>query len=180
MDQFAGEGVRALRNSRLWSKSDDGARRARQSAGSSCTRTTRRRGASARRRRSALALDIRRPSLGEPLPATLAEHAGVVVFGGPMSANDDLDWVPREIDWLGVPLREDKPLLGVCLGAQMLARQSGRPGLHLSRQAQRNRLLPASRRRRTADRCAPRRSLATSIIGTATASSCRAARGCWR
>jgi GMP synthase (glutamine-hydrolysing) len=72
------------------------------------------------------ALDIRRPSLGEPLPATLAEHAGVIVFGGPMSANDDhLDWVRREIDWLAVPLSEDKPLLGVCLGAQMLARRLG-------------------------------------------------------
>ena len=72
------------------------------------------------------ALDIRRPSLGEPLPATLAEHAGAIVFGGPMSANDDhLDWVRREIDWLAVPLSEDKPLLGVCLGAQMLARQLG-------------------------------------------------------
>ena len=71
------------------------------------------------------ALDIRRPSLGEPLPATLAEHAGAIVFGGPMSANDELDWVRREIDWLAVPLGEDKPLLGVCLGAQMLARQLG-------------------------------------------------------
>jgi len=71
------------------------------------------------------ALDIRRPSLGEPLPATLAEHAGAIVFGGPMSANDELDWVRREIDWLAVPLAEDKPLLGVCLGAQMLARQLG-------------------------------------------------------
>ena len=73
-----------------------------------------------------LALDIRRPSLGEPLPATLAEHAGAIVFGGPMSANDDhLDWVRREIDWLAVPLAENMPLLGVCLGAQMLARHLG-------------------------------------------------------
>ena len=72
------------------------------------------------------ALDIRRPSLGEPLPATLAKHAGAIVFGGPMSANDDhLDWVRREIDWLAVPLSENKPLLGVCLGAQMLARHLG-------------------------------------------------------
>jgi len=72
------------------------------------------------------ALDIRRPSLDEPLPTTLADHAGAIVFGGPMSANDDhLDWVRREIDWLAVPLREDKPLLGVCLGGQMLARQLG-------------------------------------------------------
>lgn len=71
------------------------------------------------------ALDIRRPALGDDLPKTLAAHAGAIVFGGPMSANDDLDFVKREIDWIGVPLKEDKPFLGICLGAQMLARQLG-------------------------------------------------------
>ena len=70
-------------------------------------------------------LDIRRPSLGEPLPETLADHSGVIVFGGPMGANDTLDWVRREIDWLETPLAEAKPTLGVCLGAQMLARALG-------------------------------------------------------
>lgn len=70
-------------------------------------------------------LDIRRPSLGEALPATLDDHDGAIVFGGPMGANDDCDWIKREIDWLATPLREEKPFLGICLGAQMLARQLG-------------------------------------------------------
>ena len=70
-------------------------------------------------------LDIRRPSLGEALPTTLREHAGVVVFGGPMCANDADIWIQREIDWLGVPLGEGKPFLGLCLGAQMLAKRLG-------------------------------------------------------
>ena len=71
-------------------------------------------------------LDIRRPCLGEPLPKSLSGHDGAIVFGGPMCANDEsLDWMRREIDWLAVPLAEDKPLLGLCLGAQMLARQLG-------------------------------------------------------
>ena len=70
-------------------------------------------------------LDIRRPSCGEPLPDRLADHDGVVVFGGPMGANDILDWVRREIKWLETPLAEDKPVLGLCLGAQMLARALG-------------------------------------------------------
>jgi GMP synthase (glutamine-hydrolysing) len=70
-------------------------------------------------------LDIRRPRFGDPLPETLDGHTGAVIFGGPMSANDPDDFVRREIDWIGVPLREQRPFLGICLGAQMLASQLG-------------------------------------------------------
>ena len=70
-------------------------------------------------------LDIRRPSIGDPLPRSLAEHDGVVVFGGPMCANDECGWLRREIDWLETPLAEETPFLGICLGAQMLARALG-------------------------------------------------------
>lgn len=70
-------------------------------------------------------LDIRRPPLGDPLPATLEGHAGAVIFGGPMSANDEDEFIRREIDWISVPLKEEAPFLGICLGAQMLVRQLG-------------------------------------------------------
>lgn len=70
-------------------------------------------------------LDLRRPRYGDPLPKTLAGHAGAVIFGGPMSANDNDDFVRQEIDWIGVALKEEKPFLGLCLGAQMLARHLG-------------------------------------------------------
>jgi GMP synthase (glutamine-hydrolysing) len=70
-------------------------------------------------------IDIRRPCLGEELPPTLAGHAAVVVFGGRMSANDKDEFIRREIDWMAVPLAEEKPFLGICLGAQMLARHLG-------------------------------------------------------
>lgn len=42
-----------------------------------------------------------------------------------MSANDPHDYVRAEIDWLKVPLKENRPYLGICLGAQMLARHLG-------------------------------------------------------
>lgn len=70
-------------------------------------------------------LDVRRPRFGQALPRTLAEHSGAIVFGGPMSANDDEQYIQDEIDWLSVPLDEGAPLLGLCLGAQMLARNLG-------------------------------------------------------
>ena len=44
-----------------------------------------------------------------------------------MSANDPDDYVRREIDWIEIPLREQRPFLGICLGAQMLAKQLGAP-----------------------------------------------------
>ncbi len=70
-------------------------------------------------------LDVRRPRFGDALPPSLEEHVGVVIFGGPMSANDEDGYIRQEIEWLAVPLAEQKPFLGVCLGAQMLARHLG-------------------------------------------------------
>src|SRR5436190_11155714 len=70
-------------------------------------------------------LDIRRPRFGDPLPETLTDYAGAVVFGGPMSANDNEDYLRRETEWMAVPLGEQAPLLGLCLGAQLLARHLG-------------------------------------------------------
>ncbi|MFC5384886.1 glutamine amidotransferase [Aquamicrobium segne] len=70
-------------------------------------------------------LDICRPPLGDQLPETLAAHAGAVVFGGPMSANDPDEFVKRETEWMRVPLEENKPFLGICLGAQMLVNHLG-------------------------------------------------------
>jgi GMP synthase (glutamine-hydrolysing) len=71
------------------------------------------------------ALDIRRPRFGDPLPERMDGHAGAIIFGGPMSANDPDDFIRREIDWIGVPLGEGAPFLGICLGAQMLVKRLG-------------------------------------------------------
>lgn len=76
-------------------------------------------------REAGYSLDMRRPRFGDLLPRTMDAHDGAIVFGGPMSCNDDEAWIRREIDWIGVPLRAGKPYLGICLGAQMLARHLG-------------------------------------------------------
>jgi len=72
-------------------------------------------------------LDIRCPSLQDQLPATMDEHEGVVIFGGPMSANDSetFPFIRTELDWIGTALDSQKPFLGICLGAQLLARVLG-------------------------------------------------------
>jgi GMP synthase (glutamine-hydrolysing) len=76
-------------------------------------------------RRNGYALDIRKPRFGDALPETLADHCGAVIFGGPMSANDKDEFVVRETEWIGVALKEEKPFLGICLGAQMLTNHLG-------------------------------------------------------
>jgi GMP synthase (glutamine-hydrolysing) len=72
-------------------------------------------------------LDIRCPSNNEQLPTTMDSHDGVVIFGGPMSANDSetLPFIRQELDWIPIALAADKPFLGICLGAQLLARVLG-------------------------------------------------------
>ncbi len=51
----------------------------------------------------------------------------LVVLGGPISANDELNYpfVAREIAMLRQRIAADKPTLGICLGAQMIARALG-------------------------------------------------------
>ncbi len=72
-------------------------------------------------------LDIRIPSVGQELPVSLDNHQAVVVFGGPMSANDDqtLPHIRTELDWIPTAITSAKPFLGICLGAQLLARVLG-------------------------------------------------------
>ena len=72
-------------------------------------------------------LDIRRPALGEALQDNVDDYAGAVIFGGPMSANDDCehDYLRTEIDWIAKPLAAGVPFLGICLGGQLLARALG-------------------------------------------------------
>lgn len=73
-----------------------------------------------------------KPLAGQALPHH-GEVAGAVVMGGPMSV-DETDRHPElatERDWLAEAVRRELPVLGICLGAQLLARALGaevRPG----------------------------------------------------
>jgi GMP synthase (glutamine-hydrolysing) len=67
------------------------------------------------------------PGAGEPMPAPPAEFDAVAVFGGGMNVRDAerLPWMRAEIELLRDVLQERVPVLGVCLGAQLLAAASG-------------------------------------------------------
>jgi len=65
------------------------------------------------------------PFGGTPQPA--ASYDCVLVFGGSMhpDQDDDFTWLEREAEFLAETLASDVPVLGVCLGAQMIARAAG-------------------------------------------------------
>lgn len=71
-------------------------------------------------------IDQHRPWTGQPLPDA-AEADALVVFGGEQSATDDHThpYLPALARLMRAYSDADKPVLGICLGSQLLARAYG-------------------------------------------------------
>jgi GMP synthase-like glutamine amidotransferase len=71
-------------------------------------------------------LCVVRPDRGEPLPSA-DELRGLVVMGGPMGVSDTAahPCLVDELELLGRAVATGRPVLGVCLGAQLLAAALG-------------------------------------------------------
>ncbi|HEV7369036.1 type 1 glutamine amidotransferase [Arenibaculum sp.] len=67
------------------------------------------------------------PAAAADLPATMSGYAGAVVLGGAQSATDDASspWLPHLLDLIRQCRDQRRPVLGVCLGAQLIARALG-------------------------------------------------------
>ena len=76
-------------------------------------------------------LEPRQIDLFQSPPPALpwAEMAGLVVLGGNISANDGhrFPFLDAELDWLRAAVNRRMPTLGICLGAQLLAKALGAP-----------------------------------------------------
>jgi GMP synthase (glutamine-hydrolysing) len=55
----------------------------------------------------------------------IRETDALLFMGGPMSANDDLPYIRQELDLIGDAVSLGKPILGVCLGSQLIAKALG-------------------------------------------------------
>ncbi|PIQ82763.1 MAG: glutamine amidotransferase [Candidatus Omnitrophica bacterium CG11_big_fil_rev_8_21_14_0_20_64_10] len=66
---------------------------------------------------------------GAAVPARLDAAVGLVIMGGPMGVGDRMryPYLRGELKLIEQALRTDRPILGVCLGAQMLASVLGAP-----------------------------------------------------
>jgi GMP synthase-like glutamine amidotransferase len=64
---------------------------------------------------------------GESVPVDPGAFSGIAMMGGPMSANDDLPWSAPLLDLLRGAVASDIPVVGHCLGGQILAKALGAP-----------------------------------------------------
>jgi GMP synthase (glutamine-hydrolysing) len=80
-------------------------------------------------RERGLAVEIRSLDLGIPVPASLTVDELLVVMGGSMNVGDLADprypFLAKELELLRKVLADRQPVLGVCLGAQLLAHAAG-------------------------------------------------------
>jgi len=64
---------------------------------------------------------------GARVPVDPRAFAGIAMMGGPMSVNDAEPWVAPVCDLLRESVAQGVPVLGHCLGGQMLAKALGAP-----------------------------------------------------
>jgi GMP synthase-like glutamine amidotransferase len=62
---------------------------------------------------------------GAAVPPQVDDIAGLVLMGGPMSVNDPLPWIAEELQVIRAAVDRGLPVLGHCLGAQLISRALG-------------------------------------------------------
>ena len=62
---------------------------------------------------------------GDHVPDDINGFSGLVLMGGPMSVNDDLPWVPAVLKLIRQATENGIPVLGHCLGGQLMSRALG-------------------------------------------------------
>lgn len=72
-------------------------------------------------------LDVRKLSKGDPVPTSFEGIDGVVSLGGAMNVSeiDQYPWMSRELDFLREAHDRELPVIGVCLGCQLIATALG-------------------------------------------------------
>ena len=72
-----------------------------------------------------IAFEVRNTEAGDDFPDDLEGREAVAILGGEMSANDDLPSLRRAERLIRLAAQEGLPVLGHCLGGQLMARALG-------------------------------------------------------
>ena len=62
---------------------------------------------------------------GDAVPQDASTYSGLVFMGGPMSVNDDLQWIAKVEALIRDAVAKDISLLGHCLGGQLISKALG-------------------------------------------------------
>lgn len=62
---------------------------------------------------------------GEVVPNSTDTYSALVFMGGPMSVNDDLPWINKELELIRQATQKNMPVLGHCLGGQLICKALG-------------------------------------------------------
>ena len=61
----------------------------------------------------------------EPIPQSVNGASALVFMGGPMSVNDNEEWILQTLDLIRLAVKDNLPLLGHCLGGQLISKALG-------------------------------------------------------
>jgi GMP synthase (glutamine-hydrolysing) len=61
----------------------------------------------------------------DPLPTSPSGYDTIVILGGPMSVYDDFPYLKKEQELISNAIKNDIPVLGICLGSQLIAQAAG-------------------------------------------------------
>lgn len=61
----------------------------------------------------------------DQVPLNSDQYSAIVILGGPMSAYDNLSYLAREQELIRDAIRKEVPVLGICLGSQLIAQAIG-------------------------------------------------------
>ncbi len=61
----------------------------------------------------------------DPVPNNIQQYAAIIILGGPMAVYDNAKFLQKEQELIKHALKDEIPVLGICLGSQLIAQAIG-------------------------------------------------------
>jgi GMP synthase (glutamine-hydrolysing) len=61
----------------------------------------------------------------EPIPNKVKQYSAIIILGGPIAVYDNVEYLKEERELIRQALKHEIPVLGICLGSQLIAQAIG-------------------------------------------------------